>query len=138
MRHVVLSFEDNEAAEEFVRKLASLLEPDVEPEGAEEVQTNWPKETMALGALLGSKARLERVFAFPTKTCTCDNGESHHGNITFGKKYGWMVHAKCGKPTTYWLAGYKKANNRGAVNGWQTVAHSARDLLAEILDNEED
>jgi hypothetical protein len=121
VRHVVLEFDDNEAAEEFVRKLAELQ------------QTPDKEELTCLGIAMAaaSYTKVVRVIAYPTITCTCDNGESHHGDIGISKKYGWMVHRKCGKPTTYWLGGAKLKYR--TVDGWQNVAGIAKDLLPTIM-----
>jgi hypothetical protein len=124
VRHVVLEFADNEAAEEFVRKLAELQ------------QTPDKEELTCLGIAMAaaSYTKVTRVFAYPTMTCVCNEGESHHGDIGRSKKYGWLVHRKCGKPTTYWLSGAQLKSRK--VEGWQNVAHSATNLLGQILQEE--
>jgi hypothetical protein len=124
VRHVVLEFGDNEAAEEFVRKLAELQ------------RTDDKEELTCLGIAMATVAytKVVRVIGYPTMTCTCDEGKSHHGNMARSKKYGWLVHRGCGKPTTYWIGGAQLKNRK--VDGWQNVAHTANNLLDSILKEE--
>jgi hypothetical protein len=126
VRHVVLEFNDNEAAEAFIKKLAELQDVDNRPK-----EDEVPYLAMGLAMASAAYCKVVRVFAYPTITCTCDNGESHHGDIGISKKYGWMVHRKCGKPTTYWLGGAKLKYR--TVDGWQNVAGIAKDLLPTIM-----
>jgi hypothetical protein len=47
------------------------------------------------------------VFKRPTIFCECTLTKTGH-SFTRGRKYGWWVHAKCGKPTPRW----------GSRDGW--------------------
>lgn len=94
---VVLEFEDEENAKEFVGN------------------------TITTGGVVGEEvsnyvedgnnfyvAKLIGVFKKPTKYC--DPMDGHRGSKTSagwtrGKKYGWWVCAKCGKPTERWASG---------------------------------
>jgi hypothetical protein len=138
VRHVVLEFGDNEAAEEFVRKLTALQDGTVvEVEGSEfklSGSNDLTKQTITIGSMAAAYTKVVRVIGYPTMTCTCDEGKSHHGNMARSKKYGWLVHRGCGKPTTYWIGGAQLKNRK--VDGWQNVAHTANNLLDSILKEE--
>ena len=123
-RAVILHFEDNEAAERFVRETSAS--------GGIPIISNDPN--------LYSEyvyARVEAVVAVPTKWCRCRTvqpvsrsaarRQARKARIegtgwTRGKKYGWWLCGTCHKPSkpvcTHWYS--------GMLNG-------ANDLLKPIL-----
>lgn len=87
--YVLLSFEDDEAAKTLVEDM--ILGPQYAP------------------ALEGGKAEVKAVFRKPTKFCDPSDGHRGSGKFTFaatrGRKYGWWVCSKCGKPSKEWAKG---------------------------------
>jgi hypothetical protein len=117
-RLVVLSFDENEAAERFVDHMNNLM-------GA---------GALNQAAIVMAYASVEGVYAQPTKFCTCtetlglkSGGKKGHGWAK-SKKYGWWVHTApgCSKPSKKW------GTNIGAI-----VA-DAYNLLPSILKRKED
>jgi len=54
------------------------------------------------------RAQVRAVFKKPTMFCNCGaDGKkiSRDGGGTRGRKYGWWVHARCGKPKLPWAEG---------------------------------
>lgn len=90
-RLVVLEFPDNEDAEAFVYGIdAGAIGPG--PAGVQ----------------------VAAVYARPTKFCTCTTGFGMKqkqgkmaGGFTRTRKYGWWVHAVCGKPTQMWTENFQ-------------------------------
>jgi hypothetical protein len=92
-KYVVLSFEDNDKAEAFVKAGQSLEEhlavAAIDPAGG------WD------GAY---EAQVEGMFQKPT--AYCESGGRHEGTRvqgwSRGKKHGWWVCGTCGKPSPKW------------------------------------
>lgn len=80
-RLVVISFDDNEAAERFVDHMNNKM-------GAGAL--NQASIAIAYG-------HVEMLLAQPTMFCQCKNPDPKHFGRT--KKFGWYVHRKCNKPT---------------------------------------
>lgn len=107
-RAVLLRFDDNVEAEAFVR--------DMYQQQADSVAT------------------VEWVAGIPTKTCECNVQQSsgrrrtrrsvrkEGEGFTKGRRFGWWVHAACGKV----MAPFSRAFTRNMING-------SYDLLPEIL-----
>jgi hypothetical protein len=79
---------------------------------ADDDEADWFVELCQDGVLINNavhadkgftylKPTVRAVFKKPTQFCTC-TGKI---NFTRGKKYGWWVHAGCGKPTIGWVHG---------------------------------
>lgn len=110
-RLVVIEFSDNEAAEKFVRRMSGLDKP----EGSEQAN-----DAFSVGSLVRAYGEVVRVVAKPTIFCTCGDPRTVGGGWAKSKKYGWMVHKTCAKPTVEW--------------GSKIVyLLSVKDLLPEIL-----
>lgn len=82
-RYVLLEFDDNNDEEEFLAALSVkggmyYMRPDGH-------MTNVEPDTV----------RLKAHFAKPTQFCECDVVDDRS---PLGKKWGWRVHALCGKP----------------------------------------
>lgn len=80
--HVLLSFEDEELAKEFV---------------AANVPGS-PTDNINFAAHLDG-ARVCGVWKRPSVFCECPGGIGKQEGYTRGRKYGWWVHNKCGKPS---------------------------------------
>ena len=84
--YVLLSFDDDSTAKEFVKDLIAMNKP-----GGSLGTSLGPNDAEVLGA-----------YKRPTKFCDCglSGGKGKLGySFTQGRKYGWWVHAECGKPT---------------------------------------
>lgn len=90
---VVVEFEDDKEAKEFVR--LTLEEGGVK---GDMVSEYWADGVSIL------KAIVTAVYKKPTKFCECNTGKSTR-SWTRGAKWGWWVHAACGKPTKRWATG---------------------------------
>jgi hypothetical protein len=90
--YVVLSFEDDEEAKEFVTDV---------------LRSGGPSKA-GVDIWL---AKVRGVFKKPTKFC--DPSDGHRAGkkteqaFTRGRRYGWWVCALCGKPTKAWSLGNK-------------------------------
>lgn len=98
---VVLQFDDEAEAKEFVK---AALKP-----GYLHYSKTFSTEE---GLSIGMKEVLGKVIAvFKMPTKFCDPSDGHRsGRKTYqgwtrGKKYGWWVCARCGKPTKLWASG---------------------------------
>jgi hypothetical protein len=94
--YVMLSFDNDDEAHEFVK--ATLRDKGVMYDGystgeGPEIDPVWIDGPYVRG-----------VWKRPTIFCTCDSNDRKVG-FTRGRKYGWWVHAKCGKPSKLWGAG---------------------------------
>lgn len=89
-RYVLLAFDDNEKADEFVE---ACQETGIVGANAYE-----------MGTLTHFAPEVRAVYQMPTKFCDCTVGKGGRG-FTRGKKYGWWVHSTCGKPTRAWARG---------------------------------
>lgn len=110
-RLVVLSFDDNEDAEDFIKDV-QFQDGTVftYPEGSNDAES-YSTEVVGL-------------FAKPT--VFCDPGDGHKGKKTQagwtrGKKYGWWVCGACKKPSVLW--GKK----------FECVIGNGRNLLPDFL-----
>lgn len=84
-RHLVISFEDNGEAEEFMAALK--IEGAVFFQDKEQHFKNInPKQVGVTG-----------VFAKPTRFCQCE-GTGEEIKTVRSKNYGWYVHVTCNKP----------------------------------------
>jgi hypothetical protein len=79
---VVLSFEDEEVAKEYVKDHFE----------------NYVNEDDA--------CVMEMVIKKPTQFCECTASSTQKKGFVRGMKYGWWVHSDCGKPTKAWAEGY--------------------------------
>jgi hypothetical protein len=86
-KYVLLTFEDDAAADAFVNKVTET----------ESVTTSAYHESEL-------KAFIRGVWKKPTKFCSCIGAMKERG-FTRGRKYGWWVCTKCGKPTVGWARG---------------------------------
>lgn len=85
---VLLSFEDDEQAKTFVRDIMSypdsdILTPTQENHVRAEVCGAWKEPTLFCNPLDGHR------------------GKKTEGGYTRGRKYGWWVCGKCGKPSKF-------------------------------------
>lgn len=105
---VVLEFDDDEAARRFVDHMGNRS-------GA--TALNQASIAMAY-------SDLKYVFKIPTKFCECNVPNSApKGTYGLGKKYGWWVHKKCGRPAKRpW----------GTERGVRQLLFSARNLVDDI------
>jgi len=87
-KYVILHFEDDDAADQYVRMLQ---------QGSVFI---WER-TVVEGRTV--EAEVRAVYKAPTKFCP----HASSGPYTRGRKYGWWVHAKpdCMKPTPGWVRG---------------------------------
>jgi len=90
-RYVLLAFDDDTKADEFVQAC---------------------QETGVVAAVSNEDASLKHfaptvraVYQKPTMFCTCVGGGKQGKGFTRGKKHGWWVHSGCGKPTKAWADG---------------------------------
>lgn len=88
-KYILLAFDDNDKAEAFVTAC---------------------QDTGILGVVSNEDASMRHfaptvraVYQMPTKFCDCTEGKNK--KFSRGKKYGWWVHAACGKPTKAWAHG---------------------------------
>lgn len=73
--YVLMSFNDEDQAHEFVRDTIAGM------------------DVPCSGDICG-------IWKKPTKFCECTGGGGKFAHaFTRGKKYGWWVHTKCGKPS---------------------------------------
>jgi hypothetical protein len=95
-RIILLGFKDNDAAEAFIRDMDRI-------QSLDPVSSSLMGE---LGVITASAGKVEALVARPTLTCKCSSTGMHQGKKTgagFTKtaKFGWWVHAKCRRPTSY-------------------------------------
>lgn len=123
-RYVVLSFEDDNEAEEFVKDAMQL--------------DDHPTFSMAVTAI-DPGGNYEKAFDFkveammqkPTKFCGtpggCREGKRVVG-FQRGKNHGWWICSVCGKPTQTW------AQSIGAVLG--SSVDKLRDRMSQQMERE--
>lgn len=86
-KYVLLQFDDDAEADRFL-------------EGVEEGDVGIGDGiTIAL-----LKFAVRGIWRKPTKFCECKT-DMRRGGFRRGQKYGWWVHAKCGKPSRSWGRG---------------------------------
>ena len=123
-RIVVLSFDDNDAAEHFV---SSILEAQDEDRNSE----YFGHEAMAIGAVVIAMSKVEAVVARPTVSCRCrivgmtewarlnnqrkktrgmgkfqDGPQREEYVASIGQwhkteRFGWLIHTKCNRPNYF-------------------------------------
>jgi len=118
-RYVVLYFEDNTQAEEYVESGLHATDPDA--------------------------YYIVAMFGVPTQFCECPKidppgtvgGRQGGRSIARGAKLGWWVHAACGKPTQY---SYQSPKNLLTVQGpaplkpqWTFIATPERPHPAALV-----
>lgn len=117
-RYVVVEFDDNAAAEEFIQQVAEGNQK------ARKMNLPWTK-------------RIAGVFVKPGRTCTCWNKErinygdknEQHG-IARGEKFGWWVCTNCNKPRA---AGHQLVNQLTLSNTYEgTVYNDYEFCLTEL------
>jgi len=93
-RVLVLSFKDEKAAEQFARLKVQWEEYD------ENAPENVQAEVLTLGAIVAAETKLEAMVARPSNPCRCTSSKhvNRGGGYTKTVKFGWWVHAACGKP----------------------------------------
>jgi hypothetical protein len=91
---VLLEFDSDEEAKSFVKEVLHPQTP-----GMEDTQGRfWP-------------FRVRGAWKRPTLFCECGITKKniiqpqHRGGFRRGPKYGWWIHAQCGKPTKWWANG---------------------------------
>jgi hypothetical protein len=87
--YVLLSFPDDAGAKDFVKTVVRRGQVQV----VNERTSTWSVTADVLAAIKR-----------PTQFCHCtgDGPGRHKMSYTQGKKYGWWVHAVCGKPAIAW------------------------------------
>lgn len=85
-KYVLLEFGDDEEADEFCQRFTEDV------------------EERAKYQRVGIYAFVRAVYKKPTKFCEC-KGDMRKRAFTRGRKYGWWVCTKCGKPTAAWGRG---------------------------------
>jgi hypothetical protein len=80
-KYVLLQFDDDKDADAFVGE--------TQQEGLL-VGTRWPR------------VLVRAVYKKPTQFCKCTSEKPGYSR---GKKFGWWVHAACGKPREAWARG---------------------------------
>lgn len=109
-RYVVLSFDGNKDAEDFVEK---------------QIRTKWGLEERGDVEYAKTLPEVEALIAKPTMFCLEPNKHRERSGgrsgWTQGKKYGWWVCGVCKKPTKLW----------GQHLG--SVISQSRNLLADFL-----
>jgi hypothetical protein len=89
--YVLLEFDDDKQAQNFVK---DTITSDV---------VSWFNEKAQLE---NARSKVRAVFKKPTLFCECVSGSKlEQGGSSRGKKYGWWVHSKCGKPRRFWAEG---------------------------------
>jgi hypothetical protein len=107
-RVVVLTFDDDQVAEEFVKQ-------------RDKVEDEASGQDMLMVGMLASQATLEGMVAKPTVFCRCAHqgvrGKNQlGGGFTKTIKFGWWVHAECRKPSYYVVRDFMKNMIMGAGN----------------------
>lgn len=90
--YVMLQFDDEQQAKTFVTDIIDYPDSDILTPSQEN----------------NVRAKVRAVFKKPTLFCTCGPDSkkiSREGGGTRGKKYGWWVHVRCGKPKAPWTEG---------------------------------
>lgn len=90
--YVMLSFADDNEAHKFVKETLADGEVGYDTRSPNEVEVEWVACTV------------RGVWKKPTLFCECETFDKKRG-FTRGKKYGWWVHTKCGRPSKLWAAG---------------------------------
>lgn len=91
--YVMLSFDDDNEAHRFVKETLTDGEIGYDTHSSEsELEVSWVACTV------------RGVWKKPTIFCDCESTKRVDG-FTRGRKYGWWVHAKCGKPSKLWAKG---------------------------------
>lgn len=91
-KYVLLEFEDDEEVDKVIK---AAQEGDLGRYVIEEgYAPHW-------AAIFG---KLRAVYRKPTKFCDC-KGDMRKRGFTRGRKWGWWVCNKCGKPTAAWGRG---------------------------------
>jgi hypothetical protein len=93
-RVLVLSFKSEKAAEQFAHLKIQWENTDTEP------TDNIEAEILTLGAIVAAETTLEAMVAKPSNPCRCTSSKhvNRGGGYTKTVKFGWWVHAACGKP----------------------------------------
>jgi hypothetical protein len=132
-RVVILSFNDNDAAEHFIESVWTVQDGEV---SSEQLQT----ETMAAGAIAAACSKIEAMVARPTIACKCKilskrakqwrrSNQSKFAvyDGTSGwyrtERFGWFVHRPCNKPNRFVVSRFIKNMVIGA---------GCKDLLPEL------
>lgn len=75
------------------------------------------------GGMLAERAGVDTmvvvgIFRKPTKYCDCKVKGlwSRQDGWTMGRKYGWWVHNRCGRPSKQWAEGMKGSLGRNLFN----------------------
>lgn len=106
-RHLVISFDDNEEAEQFVEALKI--------EGA----VFFQDATQHFKNVNPEKVRLIGLFAKPTKFCDCVH--TSEAKTVRSQKFGWYIHwPGCGKP----ISGHYQSALKNLLNPPGTDARS--------------
>lgn len=90
-RYVLVEFENDKDAEEFagaIERGQKIVYPVPHPEEEGEYNVHSPS----------GNYRVRALFAKPTKFCECTLGADEEPVSARGKKWGWWVHRKCGRP----------------------------------------
>jgi hypothetical protein len=119
-RTILLTFDDNDAAEVFVEGVLDAQDTDREHEF-------FGHQAMAIGAVVASMSKIEAMVARPTVSCRCNivgytTWQRYHGRKTGGKfvdysdradysasmgvwrkteRFGWLIHTKCKRPNYF-------------------------------------
>lgn len=107
-RVVLLEFEDDGAAERFVDHMSNR-------NGA---------GALNQASIAIAYSSVTHVFAKPVNFCKCNlPNKTPKGTFGKGKKFGWWVHKKCGRPLERpW----------GTETGLRTLLYYGRNLLDDI------
>lgn len=103
-RYLLLSFSDNQEADEFLAAVAN--NHDVGDEKLHHVFYGIPKDPADVKAGLTMHGLPTNVYVRgmwqqPTKYCECTTRERADG-FARSKKYSWWVHVRCAMPTRQW------------------------------------
>lgn len=95
-KYVLLQFDNDDEADKFVKE-------------TQEQRAVWTDNPDGLGGVnndgfLELACFVRGVWKKPTKFCEC-KGDMRKRAFTRGRKYGWWVCNKCGKPTHAWGRG---------------------------------
>lgn len=105
-KYILLSFEDDADADAFV----NAMEPGHDG-GAllgDKPRVIFLRDEIQDGQIYGGFEKevfVRGVYKRPTKYCDCTYSRNGKDGFTRGKKYGWWVHSRCGKPKKGWAEG---------------------------------
>jgi hypothetical protein len=134
--YVLLEFADDAEAERFVARTNGGRFAWVDPESLT-MEQNTENAKLFRRRVLG-------IWRKPRKFCQCRGGnDKTFWGYVRGQRFGWWVHARCGRPSRAWGQGYSKwfsvlgtnllpGNKMPVPQGYQTMLEDNATFSADV------